>query len=486
MVEVSQIKKKPIFLLHTAIVFILAFGFGALPPFGLVTPLGMKVIGIFLGLLYGWSTINIIWPSLLGMVALVLTGLFTMPEMYAASFGNDTIVMMLICMVFIAAIDHGGVMTFVANWLVSRKSLEKKPWLFTFVFLFSCYFCSVLTSPLPTVLIFWSIIYKIAHIFGYKPYEKWPTLMVIGVLFASTCGWAAFPFKILVLIILGAYKNITGISVDFLDYTLFAVPLGIVCVLGYGLLCRFVFRVDISKLKNISSEIVDAKDLVLNSKQKILLGSLFLWVFILLAPSVLPEAWALSQLFKTIGGSGATILLVVALMIIRVDDVPVVDFSDLARKGIFWDTLLITCVILPMSTAITAEGTGIKEAIVAGLKPVLMGQSQFMFMLLVVVISVILTNVSNNAVVGVIFVSLTCAFAVPLGLNATPIVVLACVCAHMAMITPVASPIAAMLHGNKDWAKNRDIYLYSTVTIAMAIVVLIAVGIPWANFIFPV
>ena len=39
--------------IHCAIMFIITFGIGALPPFGGdITPLGMDVLGVFLGVLY--------------------------------------------------------------------------------------------------------------------------------------------------------------------------------------------------------------------------------------------------------------------------------------------------------------------------------------------------------------------------------------------------------------------------------------------------
>ena len=41
---------------------------GMLPPFGSVTVAGMKVLGAFLGMMYGWIFCGYIWPSLLGLL----------------------------------------------------------------------------------------------------------------------------------------------------------------------------------------------------------------------------------------------------------------------------------------------------------------------------------------------------------------------------------------------------------------------------------
>ena len=46
---------------NIAIVVLLMFGFGYLPPFGPLTQYGMALVGIFLGLLFGWPLANIIF-----------------------------------------------------------------------------------------------------------------------------------------------------------------------------------------------------------------------------------------------------------------------------------------------------------------------------------------------------------------------------------------------------------------------------------------
>lgn len=53
-------KKGKMTYVHVVIMLALMLGGGLLPPFGEITPLGMKVFGVFLGLLYGWCFIDIL------------------------------------------------------------------------------------------------------------------------------------------------------------------------------------------------------------------------------------------------------------------------------------------------------------------------------------------------------------------------------------------------------------------------------------------
>ena len=45
-------KGNTLYYLHSTIGLLLIFGFGHLPPFGTVTPVGMQVLGIFAGMIY--------------------------------------------------------------------------------------------------------------------------------------------------------------------------------------------------------------------------------------------------------------------------------------------------------------------------------------------------------------------------------------------------------------------------------------------------
>ena len=46
----------PMMYVHIIITLFLMFGFGFLPPFATLTPMGMRLLGTFLGVIYGYST----------------------------------------------------------------------------------------------------------------------------------------------------------------------------------------------------------------------------------------------------------------------------------------------------------------------------------------------------------------------------------------------------------------------------------------------
>ena len=67
------------------------FGFRYLPPIGPLTSLGMQVTGIFIGLIYLCCVVDIIWPSMIGLIALGMTDYCTVTEAISSSvFGTNS------------------------------------------------------------------------------------------------------------------------------------------------------------------------------------------------------------------------------------------------------------------------------------------------------------------------------------------------------------------------------------------------------------
>lgn len=72
--EAAQGKRSPWYIFHVVVFLLITFGFGYLPTFAMITPLGMKVLGAFLGAVYGWLFIALDWPSLIALLALGISG----------------------------------------------------------------------------------------------------------------------------------------------------------------------------------------------------------------------------------------------------------------------------------------------------------------------------------------------------------------------------------------------------------------------------
>ena len=84
-----------------------------------LTPLGLNLIGIFLGVLYGWVFIDIVWPSMAGLLALMLIGGMKPKALLNGSFGDPIVVMLFFIFVFCATINYYGLSKFISLWFIT-------------------------------------------------------------------------------------------------------------------------------------------------------------------------------------------------------------------------------------------------------------------------------------------------------------------------------------------------------------------------------
>jgi ABC-type polysaccharide/polyol phosphate export permease len=60
--------------IHIAIGIILMFAGWFVPPFATVTEMGMKILFIFIGVIYLWSTVETTWSSCLAVILVGMSG----------------------------------------------------------------------------------------------------------------------------------------------------------------------------------------------------------------------------------------------------------------------------------------------------------------------------------------------------------------------------------------------------------------------------
>lgn len=482
----TQVQTRPISsYIHIAMTLLLMFGFGLLPAPEPMTALGMKVIGIFLGLLYGWTTCGLIWPSLLGMMALALTGAMSIAEILMGGFGNETTLLILFLLIFAAAVEEAGVSRSIAMWFVTRPAFFGKPWLFTFFFLLAAFILSAATSTMAAIVIFWGILYMIAKTLGYKSGDAYPALMILGIVYSCTLGLCVLPFKSVPLGLLGIYQQMSGEAIAFASYIAFTLPVCLLSLIVFTLLGKFVFRPDVALLKNLSAETFGEEAKIhVDRRQKAVLGFLVGLIVILLIPSLLPKTLWLAKILNTIGATGTVITIAAIMTIVRVDGQSLLPFGKMAAKGIQWEVVILTAMVMPLAGVLTADATGIKPFLLKILAPVFGGHGVVVFSLIVILLSIIVTNLCNNGVTGVMFITITYGFAAQMAMSTATVAMLIIFCVHLALLTPAASPMAAMLHGNKEWIATGTIYKYGIIAVLVTGVLLMVVGLPLAGLLF--
>ena len=459
----------PAYYLHTVVCLLIMFGFGQLPPVEPLTPLGMNLIGIFLGVLYGWVCIEIVWPSLAGLLALMLIGGMKPMMLLNKSFGDPVVQMMFFIFVFCATISHYGLSKFISLWFITRKFVAGRPWVFTYTFLGSIFILGGLTSASPAAIIGWSILYGVCEVCGFKKGDGYPTMMVFGIVFAAQVGMSLIPFKQAALTVFSAYETMSGVGIDYAKYMLIALLICAVCSLLFIVMGKYIFRPDMSKLVHLDVSKLD-KDgsLVLSRVQKVILAFLFLLVILLLAPNFMPKDFFLTRFLKGIGNTGIVILLVTVMAAIKVEGKALLNFKVMVDSGVTWGIVLL------LAGAMAKPESGITSFLMMALDPIISGGTPLTFALFLGLAATLLTQVMNNGAVGVALMPIIYSYCQAANVSPELPLIMVVMGVHFAFLTPAVSASAALLHGNEwsIWKTAPAVILMSyLVTAAITIIV---------------
>lgn len=479
----KQRKKDTMYYINSAITVIIMFGFGSLPPVDPITPLGMQILGIFLGLLYGWTFVDQVWPSILGMVALSLTNYMSLKGLMAAGFGSNTVMLMWFMLIIAALVDSAGVSRFIAIFFISRKFVLGKPWIFISMFLFVTFILSAMTSTVPAIVVCWSILYSVLKAVGYKSGDNFSSYMVVGVVFSCLIGLALLPWKTVQMVVLGMFEKMAGYSMDYLSYISVTLPVCIVCLIAYILMGKVIFKPDVSKLKAITKDSFNPEDLQVNTYQKIIILLMVVLVILLLVPSIMPKTWAITNILNGLGAHGVAFLIMGTMIFLRFDGKPMLNFRTCAGK-MQWDSIFLTAAMMPFADALNVEEAGINAFLVEKFGVVFGGTSTLMFIFLVLLVAITVTQFMNNSIAGAIMFPIVYPFAIALGMNPGLITVLLIFVLVIAVLTPAGSPMSALMFSNSEWLTTKEVYKYITPGIIIVFISTCVVGIPIATVVF--
>ena len=240
--------------IHSVIGIVLMFGIGLLPPIEPLTDVGMQVGGIFLGLLYLWTMVDILWPSLLGLGALAASDCTNITGVLAASFGNSTVVLMIFIVALIGVVEIAGIPSYIIEFIMTRKVIEGRPWLFTFIILLGTYITSVMAA-LVAAFIFWSILYKLFEDIGYKKGDSYTKLLLFGVVYATCLGTFLMPFQGMGLLLTGTMQSALPDAVlAYPPYIAVNLVVSVLSILLWVLAMKFLFKADVTPLLQVKTE----------------------------------------------------------------------------------------------------------------------------------------------------------------------------------------------------------------------------------------
>lgn len=443
---------------------------------------------------YGLSLVNrwTLWPSLLGLIFLGLSGYggegaAGFKAVFASAFGNDTVLLLSFNMILFGALEVYGCTNYIAKWCLTRKIINRRPYLFCVVVFITSYIMSVIVSPPTAVLIIWPITVQMMTALGVEKTDKIWKYFFVGLFIIMCIGQPVLPFKGAQLIVLSALENLSGYKIPWGPYMLFQIIVAAIVLVVYLLVLKFIVKPDVSKLESVTVEqVAELMPLPpINKAQKVMLISLPLYILILLLPSFIsPEKVAVLKFFNILGSTGTSVFFLVLFCALKIDGKPIINYQQVSAKAYSWGTIFMVGAAVYGANAIASEAAGVKVFIVDVLNPILGGKPEIVFVALMLSVALLLTNIANNAGIGLILLPVAAAFTEQLALPMVPVGICVIMMVFIALLTPAAAPHTAMAFGRTDIYEKSD-FIKIGVPFCIAYVVFVVVVVyPLAKVFF--
>ncbi|MGN1002903.1 MAG: SLC13 family permease [Oscillospiraceae bacterium] len=418
-----------------------------------ITRAGMNVLGLFIGLIYLWSAVDMMWPTFVAMVMFGLDAYVIYPDSWQLSgvyeagqqaFGNWIVIFVIACLLVCYALEKAGTIKRICMAFITSKIARKSPWAFTFMFVLAALVVSLFLDVAPAQLFVLAIAHEIFNILGFKEGDRWPKYMVICITYSAVLGFAMTPIcHTLPILWMSIYSAITGVPSNILTYVAIAAPVGLIIWLIMMLWMKKVIKMsdNVKELENIDWAKIEAmKPGKMDLREKIVVTASVLLIACWIIPSILSLFAADSALYafvSKLGDSSFLFLIVALLAIIKVDGEPLLNLKEAFGK-ISWLPVVLLAGIMMVASAMGEESSGIPAWISTYVVPLVSGMSPYAMVALIAVLCVVLTNVANNVPVGIIFVSAGVPMCLELGINPLPLALAVCVSANLAYTIPPA------------------------------------------------
>ena len=450
---------------------------------------GWQVLFIFIGLMFGWSTVGLGIPSLVGILALGLTGSFTVDTAWQAGFGGNVIALVVLISVISKWLERVGLIDTMMEKFMSSKRFVGKPWAFITAFFALIYFLGFLIGSIPSILIGWACAYQIIRISEMEKHSPLSAFLIVNIAAIGAFGDYCKPWSVWGLVTIQNYDAMfTPGGLSYPAFIAWCTAVYVVAIALVLLVGRFVFRIDVSKLAKCTDcdfSMHNGKT-TFTSEQKFALGVMATMIVLLFLPSFIPDC-ALKTFLNTIGTTGTIILVVVIAGLVRKKDgEDYFNFAKLAdyAGAIPWNVILLLTVTVPLGAALKAKEAGIIQVIAAFAHTSLNGLPPTLFLIAVAVFLFLLTQVAHNLVCLVAIVPIFMVIAQNLGASAVLVLMLGQLLLTAALGTPAASTRAAMLYGNSEWVAVGSCYKWGWINGIAALIAALVVGIPLGSVLF--
>ncbi|WP_434310064.1 SLC13 family permease [Hominifimenecus sp. rT4P-3] len=461
-------------------------GFRFLPPPAGMNAYGMEVVGILLGAIIFWLAVDVGWPSVVIVAALMVSGFNTAKGVLAGSYGN-WIIPFLICTFLVTyALSKTPFLKRCAIFFITTPIAKKGPWYFVAMFFASVIFLGAFMSPSVLFIVFLPIVEEINRVLKQEKGSRIGQMMMMGLVFSASIGAGITPIShVFPLAGMSVYESMTGQAISYANYMAFGIPCGIVMFLVMLLMFKLVYRADLKEIEGVdASELKKALPPV-EMGEKISIAVTCLVVFLWLAPDILKSiAPAAASAISDLGTAFPPMLGASLLAIFTYKGKPLLNFNEGMQKGVPWGSVIMCTATNVLGSALTNEEVGLSAFLTEKLSPVASGLAPVLIIAFFLLWAMIQTNLSSN----IVTITICSTIAIPIAmassgaLNTPALVGVICAMGSFAFATPPGHANIGIAAGT-GWASMSSFVKYGALLGLLGVLVLLGVGYPIASMV---
>lgn len=441
------------------------FGFSALNLPIALPAAGITMLGIFIGAIILWLTVDVGWPSLLVLFSLTQLDGVTISTVMANSLGNNTIAFLIFSCALTYALSSTGLLRRIALWFVNTPIAKKSPWAFAAMYFISILVIGSFISPTVLFVLFFALAKEIYDINGLEKGNDYARMLMIGTAIMTSISCAMTPIAhTFPLMAIGFYESATGEAINWIDYMKIGLPAGLLAAVAtFGVLwLGFKNRVGQLKIKVSTNSVAITKNEIISLV--VFLIVVVMWMISGLWPTFIP-------ILKTWTTTIPPILGVIVLCALGV-----LKFNDAIKNGVPWTAIILCASTLAVGKWLTTAEYGITDAIGNMMSSILGTPTAFTMIFAVVAFAIIMTNLMSNIVTTTVAYNLLTPIVIATGII-SPVLstILIGISASMAYATPPAIAHIALAAGS-EYCDSKDMLKYGGLVTIISIILVAGFG----------
>ncbi len=481
-----------VYYIHIVVFILITFGFGYLPPFAQISEVGMRVLGAFLGAVYGWLFIALDWPSLIALLALGISGYAdSFQDLFIAGWTFNSVSQSLLGYCLAEALAATKFTSYVANKLMKLRIFRGKPYALMFGCLIASEIMFALHCGLAGLFLLWSMYSTIAEKAGYEKRNKFTMIMVPSTVMSFMLANFLWPFNPGSIVQINFFANgmaayDSNATVPFIGWTVWWLLFTNIYLALWLVVVKYGLRLRFPEIAVLGEELaaMGGKDEKMTFEQKYALGVLIGFLLGMFLPNIAPAEWVLTKICSMLGLTGMLCLALCILCAYRkANGEEFITFQSIS-KGIVWNIIWLLVATEPLANAFNAEQCGIMASIMAVVTPILHSMGSTVFLIAALIILGLVTQVVHNFVLMVVFIPLLCPMYAQMGGNPFIMFFGLIVVLNSALTTPAASYLSALMFGSGTM-ETKDCYIQGFVHFVFALLLFFIIGAPLVNLLMP-